>query len=305
MSVTAHSSSRERSIHHDLYEESKHDKYALDRFGYSSDDISFAQPTVAANGPPQAYRTPSLTEQHSGSSSSLDSFLQDGMRSPLDLSPPMTPVALVSSHNNNSWDEPREPTMRRPLPAPSLASSKRSFTTSVVPPSSSIQLSKTLDSSVSEPVVATKMDSNILARIEKCHSTFQPVRTVVPEEDEKQVTMVGRPLGRHHTTGHALRAKKKQQPQITGISEEFAKELSARRRAFKRLSRRPPPPQSDEPEDERVLMGTRVDKHHRDYVLMYNMLTGIRIAVGRVSAKANRALTDEDFEAAHKLAFNV
>jgi 1-phosphatidylinositol-4-phosphate 5-kinase len=38
---------------------------------------------------------------------------------------------------------------------------------------------------------------------------------------------------------------------------------------------------------------------------MYNMLTGIRIAVGRVSAKPNRTLNDADFTAAHKLAFDV
>ncbi|KAI8581500.1 hypothetical protein K450DRAFT_231591 [Umbelopsis ramanniana AG] len=35
------------------------------------------------------------------------------------------------------------------------------------------------------------------------------------------------------------------------------------------------------------------------------MLTGIRIAVGRVSAKMKRDLTDEDFYAAHKLVFDI
>lgn len=37
----------------------------------------------------------------------------------------------------------------------------------------------------------------------------------------------------------------------------------------------------------------------------YDMLTGIRIAVGRVSAKIRRNLTDDDFTAAHKLVFDV
>ncbi|KAI9322627.1 hypothetical protein BX666DRAFT_1849629 [Dichotomocladium elegans] len=108
----------------------------------------------------------------------------------------------------------------------------------------------------------------------------------------------GRTLARHHTTGHG--DKKKQKPEI-GISEEFAKELSARRRAFKRLSRR----QDEFQDEDRVIVGNRVDKHHKNYVLMYNMLTGIRIAVGRVSAKMNRTLSEADFEAAHKLVFNV
>ncbi|KAI9267891.1 hypothetical protein BDA99DRAFT_435960 [Phascolomyces articulosus] len=108
-----------------------------------------------------------------------------------------------------------------------------------------------------------------------------------------------RSLARHHTTGHAGRKQKKIQ-EVT-ISEEFQKELSARRRAFKRLSRR----QDDDKEEDRVMVGTRIDKHHKNYVLMYNMLTGIRIAVGRVCAKPNRVLTDEDFAGAHKLVFNV
>jgi hypothetical protein len=38
---------------------------------------------------------------------------------------------------------------------------------------------------------------------------------------------------------------------------------------------------------------------------MYDMLTGIRIAVGRVSAKIQRDLVSEDFTAAHKLVFDM
>ncbi|ORY97448.1 hypothetical protein BCR43DRAFT_438695 [Syncephalastrum racemosum] len=134
----------------------------------------------------------------------------------------------------------------------------------------------------------------------KRHSTYQSSITT-NETKETAAVVSGRPLGRHHTTGHALRQKKKQH-EITGISEEFAKELSARRRAFKRLSRRQDDFNMDE---DQVLMGTRVDKHHRNYVLMYNMLTGIRIAVGRVSAKPDREVQPDDFAAAHKLAFSV
>lgn len=79
-------------------------------------------------------------------------------------------------------------------------------------------------------------------------------------------------------------------------SEEFHRELSARRKAFRRMSRL---------DDDRVLIGTRVAEGHQNYVLMYNMLTGIRIAVGRVSAKIDRELVEDDFWAAHKLAFDV
>jgi len=42
-----------------------------------------------------------------------------------------------------------------------------------------------------------------------------------------------------------------------------------------------------------------------NYVLMYDMLTGIRIGVSRCTAKPWRALEPEDFTTAHKLAFDM
>lgn len=97
-------------------------------------------------------------------------------------------------------------------------------------------------------------------------------------------------LARNYTTGTAEQ----------DVSEEFQKELTARRKTFKRLSKRRPDDQED-----RVLMGTLISEGHQNYILMYNMLTGIRIAVGRVSAKPDRPIVDQDFSAAHKLAFDV
>ncbi|ORZ10074.1 hypothetical protein BCR42DRAFT_333937 [Absidia repens] len=108
-------------------------------------------------------------------------------------------------------------------------------------------------------------------------------------------------LTRHNTTGHALLKTKNKKP-VTELSEEFQKELTARRKAFRRLSRRK---KDIEDDDDRVMIGTRIGEGHQNYVLMYNMLTGIRIAVGRVSAKMDRPLVLEDFSAAHKLAFDV
>lgn len=63
--------------------------------------------------------------------------------------------------------------------------------------------------------------------------------------------------------------------------------------------------EDEDDQDSRVVIGTRVSEGHRNYQLMYDMLTGIRIAVGRVSAKNQRLLTTEDFTAAHKLVFDV
>ncbi|KAF9951154.1 T-complex protein 1 subunit beta [Mortierella alpina] len=58
-------------------------------------------------------------------------------------------------------------------------------------------------------------------------------------------------------------------------------------------------------DNDRVLIGTRIGEDHVNYVLMYNMLTGIRVSVSRCNAKPQRALVDEDFGAAHKLAFDI
>lgn len=54
-----------------------------------------------------------------------------------------------------------------------------------------------------------------------------------------------------------------------------------------------------------VLVGTPVKEGHVNYMLMYDMLTGIRISVSRCNAKPIREAQDLDFTAAHKLAFDV
>ncbi|KAK9316024.1 hypothetical protein V1524DRAFT_394697 [Lipomyces starkeyi] len=58
-------------------------------------------------------------------------------------------------------------------------------------------------------------------------------------------------------------------------------------------------------EDDKVLVGTKVGEDHVNYILAYNMLTGIRVAVSRTTAKLDRELTDNDFIAKHKLAFDI
>ncbi|KAK9452764.1 SAICAR synthase [Dipodascopsis uninucleata] len=58
-------------------------------------------------------------------------------------------------------------------------------------------------------------------------------------------------------------------------------------------------------EDDKVLVGTKVSEGHVNYILAYNMLTGIRVAVSRTTAKVDRELTDNDFKAKHKLAFDI
>jgi 1-phosphatidylinositol-4-phosphate 5-kinase len=58
-------------------------------------------------------------------------------------------------------------------------------------------------------------------------------------------------------------------------------------------------------DDDRVLVGTKVDENHANWVTAYNMLTGIRVSVSRTNAKLDRPLTDADFEAKQKSTFDM
>ncbi|KAK3689638.1 hypothetical protein B0T22DRAFT_175697 [Podospora appendiculata] len=58
-------------------------------------------------------------------------------------------------------------------------------------------------------------------------------------------------------------------------------------------------------DDDRVLVGTKVDEKHANWVTAYNMLTGIRVSVSRTNAKLDRDLTDADFEAKQKSTFDI
>jgi len=70
----------------------------------------------------------------------------------------------------------------------------------------------------------------------------------------------------------------------------------------KRASKRK---RKDEEDDERVVVGTKVDQNHANWVTAYNMLTGIRFTVSRTNAKLDRPLTDADFDARHKFSFDM
>ncbi|TKA74854.1 hypothetical protein B0A55_05327 [Friedmanniomyces simplex] len=58
-------------------------------------------------------------------------------------------------------------------------------------------------------------------------------------------------------------------------------------------------------DDDRVVVGTKVDEHHSNYVRAYNMLTGIRFVVSRLHGKVDRELTEADFRAAQKYSFDM
>ncbi|ETS64122.1 hypothetical protein PaG_01357 [Moesziomyces aphidis] len=61
----------------------------------------------------------------------------------------------------------------------------------------------------------------------------------------------------------------------------------------------------DDDAEPKVLVGNLIGEGHANYVLMYNMLTGIRIGVSRCQAKMKRPLCDADFTAKHKFTFDI
>ncbi|KIS00672.1 1-phosphatidylinositol-4-phosphate 5-kinase [Cryptococcus deuterogattii 2001/935-1] len=64
-------------------------------------------------------------------------------------------------------------------------------------------------------------------------------------------------------------------------------------------------PKEKEREEAKVLVGNLIGEDHVNYVLMYNMLTGIRIGVSRCQAKIKRPITDDDYTARHKFSFDI
>lgn len=57
------------------------------------------------------------------------------------------------------------------------------------------------------------------------------------------------------------------------------------------------------PDDDRVLIGNKVSEGHVNFIIAYNMLTGIRVAVSRCSG-IMKPLTPKDFKCTKKLAFD-
>ncbi|TID13966.1 SAICAR synthase-like protein [Venturia nashicola] len=86
------------------------------------------------------------------------------------------------------------------------------------------------------------------------------------------------------------------------VSQDLEAAQYAEQVRQKRMSRRK---RKEEEEEDRVLVGTKVDQHHANYVMAYNMLTGIRFTVSRTNAKMDRELTDADFDMKHKFSFDV
>lgn len=87
--------------------------------------------------------------------------------------------------------------------------------------------------------------------------------------------------------------------------QQEAEEVRAKRDTEKALTRTASLVRAFSKSEDNPLVGNLIGEGHVNYVLMYNMLTGIRIAVSRWQAKNWRSLEPEDFSAAHKYSFDM
>jgi hypothetical protein len=162
--------------------------------------------------------------------------------------------------------------------------------------------SNTLSSNVSTPT--TKSDI-ILYPLEYTQSNPLPNNRPV-SSSSSALSFIQQIQQKRHSSTNSRRRSTTTIPDLGNLDAEEQAALESdilARRQLRRASTRKEYEEDDD--DSRVAIGIRVSEGHRNYQLMYNMLTGIRIAVGRVSAKIKRDLTDDDFSAAHKLVFDV
>ncbi|KAK6524584.1 Phosphatidylinositol-4-phosphate 5-kinase [Arthrobotrys megalospora] len=117
------------------------------------------------------------------------------------------------------------------------------------------------------------------------------IAPIQPTPRRASISLGRRPTRSVHSDGHLDEIPQDED------SQKWTEAIRAKR-ASKRKKK------EEEVEDE-VLVGTKVDIHHSNYVTMYNMLTGIRFVVSRCNAKMDRPLTDADFDAAHKFSFDI
>ncbi|KAI0320937.1 hypothetical protein OF83DRAFT_1052107 [Amylostereum chailletii] len=189
----------------------------------------------------------------------------------------------------------------------SFSSSQASTSTSAPAPSSAILTRASTDSKYQHP---SHGSASTL-------STIHPRVATAPDDTHDGLLHppTSRP-SRRNTTGSTPRtprlgARAQSQhtlpPDVEEVSGELASDIQQQAEQIRRErhSKRAKALQELESGGEGALVGNVIGEGHANYVLMYNMLTGIRTAVSRYQAKIKRPLTDEDFTARHKYSFDV
>ena len=120
---------------------------------------------------------------------------------------------------------------------------------------------------------------------------ISPIATDPPRNQRASINLVRRNIKPVQTDGH--------------VSEYPPDEDAMRWTEAIRQKRATRRKRKEEEDEDRVIVGTKVDQGHVNWVTAYNMLTGIRFTVSRTNAKMDRELTEADFDARHKFSFDV
>ncbi|KAK9467780.1 hypothetical protein V1512DRAFT_260050 [Lipomyces arxii] len=176
----------------------------------------------------------------------------------------------------------------------------RTYSTSQMPPhassSSHLPTLAKLTNNNSTSALSASMYSDSIIDADEERDSFSAISPALVGQHQASASGFRGPssIARHRTFPAA-----EMEEQLSESSDEVKKvrdEIIAKRENKRR--------RKEFLENDKVLVGTKVGEGHVNYVLAYDMLTGIRVAVSR-TAQPDRELTDHDFTAKHKLAFDM
>lgn len=157
--------------------------------------------------------------------------------------------------------------------------------------SSALKRSKSRRHSLSDPSAALHRNSSDLSR--KKHSVDLSDRPQLPHLPSlRKISTLLRPSSKDKSMAHGEDEQNGSVPE-----SEIARMQSAI--VTKNVQRK-----KDVMDDVTCLMGNKITEGHENFVMAYNMLTGIRVAVSRC-AGVMRNLNDADFRATKKLSFDM
>lgn len=284
------------------------------------EELSRANFTAAANSIPQQngdpipqsplslQATPPATPPKDPSSqlpekSNTPGFTASNSRS-LSTAPPASPSRAVA------------PSSVKPLPI-FYAEPATASTSSLFPPSLRTSHLSSRRASTSGVLPTLQQRTPLLPRTQSYHhSNSIPLQTITPALDEVAMSIQAQEdiIRKDRQSKRLLKEKSR-------VEGENAAEPSPK---IRRRSTRAGSSTEGPALGTGVLMGNLIGQDHANYVLMYNMLTGIRIGVrslyplwslqltlvsivqvSRCQAKARRPLTNEDYTARHKFSFDM
>lgn len=247
------------------------------------DDFFFSKPLPAEpQSPDDARERVSRQSQDAApristaSSNTPTAFLTPG---------PPTPDNVPTSHRSQGGHRYSSPPLYQPGHA--AASSSSHLQAPPVPPP--LKQRHTLDVPKYPPGRGSKDGLDTA----QASGRFSPTNAPVTTERARRASLS---LARRNT-----RSMQSDIPRDEVVPDEDAirwAEAYRQKRATKRKRK-------EEQDDDRVLVGTKVDESHANWVTAYNMLTGIRVSVSRTNAKLDRELTDADFETKQKSTFDM